>query len=197
MKSPLSYQRTEFDCGPTSILNAICYLCERDSIPPEVIRMVIDCTLDVYNDQGQYGRLGTSQLSMNYISQCLNQQSAYKLPLITKHISGDLVTLSTTSMIITALESGGVVIVRLRYFGEHYVLITGISDDVVELFDPYYMPNYSADVPYQISDNGRCNRKVPLKVMQTEGIEPYNMLPAANRDALLFFKSDNDFVARR
>ena len=38
MKNPLHYQISEYDCGPTSMLNAIIYLFDRDEIPPEVIR---------------------------------------------------------------------------------------------------------------------------------------------------------------
>ena len=42
MKNPLHYQLTEYDCGPTSLLNAISFLFEREEIPPEVIRNIID-----------------------------------------------------------------------------------------------------------------------------------------------------------
>ena len=35
MNNPLRYQMTEYDCGPTSMLNAISYLFPRDEIPPE------------------------------------------------------------------------------------------------------------------------------------------------------------------
>ena len=35
MKVPLRYQMTEYDCGPTSLLNAVSYLFEREEIPPE------------------------------------------------------------------------------------------------------------------------------------------------------------------
>ena len=41
MKIPLRYQTTEFDCGPTSLLNGISYLFEREEIPPEIIRNVM------------------------------------------------------------------------------------------------------------------------------------------------------------
>ena len=35
MNNPLRYQMTEYDCGPTSMLNAVSYLFRRDEIPPE------------------------------------------------------------------------------------------------------------------------------------------------------------------
>lgn len=31
MKNPLRYQMSEYDCGPTSMLNAISYLFEREA----------------------------------------------------------------------------------------------------------------------------------------------------------------------
>ena len=34
MKNPLRYQMTEYDCGPTSMLNAMSYLFPREAIPP-------------------------------------------------------------------------------------------------------------------------------------------------------------------
>lgn len=38
MDNPLRYQMTEYDCGPTSMLNAVSYLFRRDEIPPELTR---------------------------------------------------------------------------------------------------------------------------------------------------------------
>ena len=35
MKSPLRYQVTQYDCGPTTMTNAILYLFEREEIPCE------------------------------------------------------------------------------------------------------------------------------------------------------------------
>ena len=49
MKNPLRYQISEYDCGPTSLLNAISFLFEREEIPPEVIRNIMLYCLDCYN----------------------------------------------------------------------------------------------------------------------------------------------------
>ena len=38
MNNPLRYQMTEYDCGPTSMLNAVSYLFPREEIPPEIVR---------------------------------------------------------------------------------------------------------------------------------------------------------------
>ena len=49
MKNPLHYQISECDCGPTSMLNAISYLFNREDIPPEIIRNVMLYCLDCYS----------------------------------------------------------------------------------------------------------------------------------------------------
>ena len=60
MKNPLRYQISEYDCGPTSMLNAISYLFEREEIPPEIIRNIMLYCLDCYNTEGIPGKCGTS-----------------------------------------------------------------------------------------------------------------------------------------
>ena len=39
MKNPLHYQLSEYDCGPTSMLNAMSFLFSREEIPPEIVRI--------------------------------------------------------------------------------------------------------------------------------------------------------------
>ena len=57
MKNPLHYQISEYDCGPTSMLNAIIYLFDRDEIPPEVIRNTMLYCLDCYSKEGIPGNI--------------------------------------------------------------------------------------------------------------------------------------------
>ena len=56
MKNPLHYQISEYDCGPTSMLNAIIYLFDRDEIPPEVIRNTMLYCLDCHSKEGIPGK---------------------------------------------------------------------------------------------------------------------------------------------
>lgn len=39
MKNPLCDQMTEYDCGSTSVLNAVSCLFRREEIPPEIVRI--------------------------------------------------------------------------------------------------------------------------------------------------------------
>ena len=72
MKSPLRYQFSEYDCGPTTMLNAVSYLFEREEIPPEIIRNVMLYSLDCYSKKGEPGRAGTSRMAMMFLSNWLD-----------------------------------------------------------------------------------------------------------------------------
>ena len=48
MKNPLHYQLSEYDCGPTSMLNAVSYLFQREEVPPEIIRNITLFAILVY-----------------------------------------------------------------------------------------------------------------------------------------------------
>ena len=73
MKNPLSYQVTEFDCGPTTLLNAMSFLFRREEIPPDIIKHIMLFCLDSYNTKGEFGKNGTSQMAMMFMSNWFNQ----------------------------------------------------------------------------------------------------------------------------
>ena len=56
MKIPLRYQMSEYDCGPTALLNAMSFLFDRAEIPPEIIRSVMLYSLDCYGMDGRARR---------------------------------------------------------------------------------------------------------------------------------------------
>ena len=56
MKTPLRYQVTEYDCGPTSLLNTVSFLFEREEIPPEVVRNIMLYSLDTFGTDGVSGK---------------------------------------------------------------------------------------------------------------------------------------------
>ena len=71
MKNPLHYQLSEYDCGPTSLLNAISFLFEREEIPPEILRNIMLYCLDCYGPEGSAGKSGTSCTAMMFLSNWL------------------------------------------------------------------------------------------------------------------------------
>ena len=62
MKTPLQYQISEYDCGPTTLDNAIRFLFEREDIPPEIIRNITLYCLDCYGEGGVPGLQGLQVL---------------------------------------------------------------------------------------------------------------------------------------
>lgn len=142
MKNPLRYQISDYDCGPTTMLNAVSYLFARGEIPPELIRNIMLYCLDCYNTEGITGKSGTSRAAMMFLSNWLNGFGRIgQLSISCQYLSGKSVYLGKDGYINDALRRGGVVVVRLFYDEEHYVLLTGEEDGRILMFDPYYREN--------------------------------------------------------
>ncbi|GHU81454.1 peptidase C39 [Clostridia bacterium] len=199
MKIPLSYQMTEYDCGPTSVLNAISFLFERDEIPPDVVKYITMYTLDTYNSKGEHGKSGTSQMAMMFLSNWINQLGkAKKLPVSSQYLSGEEVKISPHSIIIGALQQGGAVVFRLLYGCGHYVLLTGVHGETIELFDPYYRkrPFKEKDIEMIWDCPTTKNRKVSFKQMNsTNKKTPYALGNLAEREAVILFNTDTKKAA--
>lgn len=193
MKTPLHYQITEYDCGPTSMLNAISYLFERDEIPPDVPKYIMMYCLDAYNGKGEFGKSGTSQMAMMFLSSWLNQFSkAKKFPICCSYLSGEEVKISEESLIVGALQQGGAVIIRLLYGGWHYVLLTGVRGTKAELFDPYYRkrPFTTPGIELVLDKPAQINRRVAFDVMNSEAKGPYALGPLETREAVILFNGE-------
>ena len=135
----LIYQSSEYDCGPVSLINGIRYLFDREEIYPDVIKFIMLYCMDTYNEAGELCKHGTSAAAMNFVSSWLNHFSQVKpFPIHCEFLSGESVTISKGNKIYNALLQGGVVLLHVFLEVGHYVLLTGIEDDNVLLFDPYY-----------------------------------------------------------
>lgn len=92
MKNPLRYQLSEYDCGPTSMLNALAFLFEREDIPPEAVRNIMLYCLDCYGSDGVSGKSGTSCAAMMFLSNWLNGFGKIgRLHISTQYLSGPAV----------------------------------------------------------------------------------------------------------
>jgi hypothetical protein len=193
MKIPLRYQMTEYDCGPTSMLNAISYLFERDEIPPDVPKNIMMYCLDAYNGKGEFGKSGTSQMAMMFLSSWLNQFSkAKRFPINCSYLSGDEVKISPESPIVGALQQGGAVVIRLLYGCWHYVLLTGVRGEEIELFDPYYRkrPFHIPGIALIDDKPTQKNRRVAFGLLNREEKGPYALGPLETREAVILFNRD-------
>jgi hypothetical protein len=190
MKNPLSYQSTEYDCGPTSMLNAINYLFHRKDISPDVIKSITMYCLDSYNRKGEAYKNGTTGVAMMFLVNWLNHfGKVKKWPIHCEMLTGDKVSISQNSKIAECLGQGGVVVARLMLGCWHYVLLTGIDEEYVYLFDPYYrIKPFQEEGIEMIKDcPSKYNRKVKHEVLNREGKRNYNLGKLEDREGIMLF----------
>ena len=110
MKNPLHYQFSEYDCGPTTMQNAISFLFEREEIPPEIVRNIMLYCLDCFGPDGTSGKCGTSCMAMQFLSSWLSGfGEAGHLPITSAYLSGRDVNFSQNSRLRDTLRRGGAV----------------------------------------------------------------------------------------
>lgn len=193
MKIPLHYQVSNYDCGPTSLVNALSYLFEREDIPPELLRNIMLYCLDCYNLQGEEGRSGTSRLAMMYLSNWLDGYGKTgRLPISSQYLSGSDVYIGIGSKINHALQCNGVVVVRLFLDEWHFILLTGKGDQVVLAFDPYLSTELFEEHP-EISleyDPWHYNRIIPDACFNREEELLYALGPKEMREAVIIYNEN-------
>lgn len=197
MKNVLNYQSSEYDCGPTSLTNALRYLFERCDIHPELLKTISLYTLDVYNDEGESGKSGTSRMAMQFLANWFNQYGRSKrFPISAMFYENEDVVISPNSVITGCLQQGGAAVIRC-WLGKdaHYVLLTRVIDDSIGLFDPYAVHPEAFPAErllaqgIQIVDDQPCvmNRIVKMDVMNAQDVNNYNMGEFATREAILIY----------
>ena len=190
MKNPLSYQLTEYDCGPTTMLNAINFLFTRNEIPPDVIKFVMLYCLDGYNREGEPGKSGTTGMAMRFLANWLTHYGEVKnWPISCEFMSGENVRMSQNSKIAECLQLGGVVIAKVMLGCWHYVLLTGMEENYVYLFDPYYRKNPFVEKDIKMIRNApkRMNRRITYDVLNSEGKGNYALSTIEERECVLMY----------
>lgn len=192
MKTPLRYQITEYDCGPTSLLNGLSFLFEREEIPPEVVRNIMLFCLDSYGADGISGKSGTSHAAMQFLSHWLDGfGETGRLPLASMYLSGQDVNLGQNGRLRDALSRGGAAVVRVDLEGWHYILLTGIEEDKVYAFDPYRTidAGLTADAAPAEGHPERYNRILEVGLLERQEMFPYAFGPIEEREAVLLFNN--------
>ena len=200
MKNPLHYQLSEYDCGPTSMLNAVSYLFLREEIPPEIIRSIMLYCLDCFGEDGDSGKRGTSCMAMMFLSNWINGYGQTgRLPISSRYLSGESVNFSQNGPLRDALLRGGAAVVRVDLEGWHYVLLTHIRDGQVCLFDPYYLDKPFENPELQMVADHPCeyNRIVPIRYMERVERELYALGPVPGREAILLFNGQTVLTAEQ
>lgn len=189
MKNPLRYQISEYDCGPTSMLNALSYLFPRKEIPPELIRNIMLYSLDCYGKDGTPGKSGTSRLAMMFLSNWLDGVGkSGLLKISSEYLRGEKVFIGRESLINDCLNKKGAAVVRLFLGVEHYVLLTCAKGEKIYLFDPYYdLETLPAGIEMYNENFFDYNRAVPFENFNRETKDFYAFGPIENREAVLLF----------
>lgn len=196
MKNHLNYQTSDYDCGPTTLCNAMRYLYDREEISPELLKAIFMYTLDAYNEKGEVGRSGTSRMAMKFLSSWFNQFGKSKnFPIYSEFLVDDQVYINSNSRIISCLQQKGVVVVRVLLEGDgHYVLLTGLQEGRVAIFDPYDMSGYK-EVMFPgviiVDDQPKkMNRLVKPEIMNSEKERSYSLGCMDVREAMLIYNTD-------
>ena len=202
MKTPLHYQISEYDCGPTSMLNAMSFLFSREELPPEILRNTMLYCLDCYGKEGHPGKSGTSCMAMMFLSNWLDGfGKAGLLPVSSRYLRGEEVFIGEGSRLNDTLCRKGVAVVRLWIEVEHYVLMTGIEDEEILLFDPYYQeePFKGAESSVRIDLKHPLwyNRRVPFSFFNHETQELYALGEKDTREAVLLFNDTTKLTAEK
>lgn len=138
MKVPFRLQASEFDCVPTTALNALSYLYERSEIPPLAIQRIFIYCLDSVSARQNLGH-GTSKYAVQLLGNWINEYKTKKFNAISTFITGTEVHLSNNNRIARTLNAGGAALLRVKTEGNswHYILGLSIDDSWLYTFDPY------------------------------------------------------------
>ena len=197
MKNRLITQSSEFDCGPTTLVNAIRFLFHREEVPPAVLKHIWAMGNDTFNEDGHPGKHGTSKASMRYMAEWLNAYGqGCHFPIRAKFLDEAETAVAPGSATWQCLQEGGCALVRCFSGGYgHYVLLTAIlSEEEVGLFDPFDEEPEAHEDPWRAveGDEKRMNRAVHLSVMNREDRSDYAMGPVAIRENLLIWRTEGE-----
>ena len=195
MKNLLNYQSSEYDCGPTSMTNAIRYLFDREEIAPGILKHIWVMGNDTFCDEGQIGKHGTSKSSMRYMADWLRGfGKGCKFPIDAEFLENGDTVIAPGSKTWRCLEKGGCVVMRCSSGGiGHYVLLTCLlPEGEIGLFDPY------AETP-EFKEPGRrvvtgqpavMNRAVRYDLLNLTDLSDYAMGELSKRENLLIWRTD-------
>ena len=188
MKSPLRYQASQYDCGPTTMTNAILYLFEREEIPPDLILHIGLCTLDSYDRNGHCGMSGTTGAAMRYFGSWLNElRFAGLLPAHSLYLEKEDVWFGPGSRLSEALHAGAAIVLHVFQDIGHYILVTAESGDNIYAFDPYYRGNevMREGVLPVLDQPFSHNIILPRDVLNDTNRDFYSMGETETREALV------------
>lgn len=208
MKSPLMYQTTDYDCGPTAVLNALRFLYDRNEIPPEFLSKAYSCMLDRCNGEGVTCRGGTTNAAIRYYVDWLKIYARdVHYNILVRYIDGEDVSFKENSLIRKCLTMGGAAVVRCFAEEDHFITLTGLQMgtsenpydplEYVRVFDPWYMEQdlWQNSRIQRVFDRPKsCNLLVPVENMESEYLDWYSLANHEEKCAALFVRTGKGYV---
>ena len=140
---------------------------------------------------------------MMFLSNWLNEYGDLGIMSVSsEYLSGRSVYISEESRINHALNHGGVAVVRLYLDEEHYVLMTGVENENILLFDPYYeeIDDPELDDEYKTEEieflhhmPKRANRSISVCRLNRTALDYYQMGEFSNREALIMYRTSLEY----
>ena len=199
MKNTLIYQSSNYDCGPTTLTNAVRYLFQREEIHPILLKQIWSMGLDAFSPSGVAGKAGTSKASMRYMSAWLNDYARQcQFPVHAHYLEAEQAIWSPDGEIRRCLLQGGCAVIRCWLEGVgHYVLLTCLlTQDTIGLFDPYDEVTDQGDPNIRfVSDRPKqLNRAIRAEILNGHEPSDYAMGTPEEREALLLWRTDSERV---
>lgn len=195
MKNDLISQSSEYDCGPTCLLNAIRFLFEREEIQPGLLKQIWMMGNDTYCEKGRLGCHGTSRAAMCYMADWLREYAkGCRFPVDAMFFCGASAQMAPGTPAWDWIDRGGCAV--MRCFADkipHYVLLTRLlPGGEVGLFDPYdEEPDFREPGRRVIAGRPReMNRAVRYELLNLEDTSDYAMGEPAVRELLLIRRAD-------
>ena len=201
MKVPFRYQTTDYDCVPTTFINAIQYLFKREEIPPIVVQKIMQYSLDTVSKRGEFGSGvggGTTEYAIQMIMYFLESYRKGKFALKGEYIGGEQVHLRQGNKIMTWINRGGIALMCVctdkTETNLHYILALGLdgSDSKNLLFfDPYYRTKKFTGVDASHIEwlgnrfDNEANLRVSRERLDTYDCLSYSMGPERIRECCL------------
>ena len=144
MKTPFRYQATDSDCVPTTFINALQFLFEREEIPQDVLQKVMSYSLNTVNNKGEIGKDGTTGYAIEAILEFIRSYRKDGFACECEYLEGGQVHLRQGNKLMKCINNGGVVLLAVctdnTDYATHVILALGqdLSRNSLLFFDPFF-----------------------------------------------------------
>lgn len=136
MKVPFRQQASEYDCVPTTVINALSYLFSRRELPPFIVHRVYKDLMDIESSRGTSSR---AIQDLGYLLNNYREKRYEKFVVDSKFIWGAQVHLRQNSKIIRCLDANGaaLICVHSNRGSWHYILAFRYDGEWLHCYDPF------------------------------------------------------------